>query len=216
MEWNMKHLIWMLLVCGSFALAAEGWSSKKDKGVISIAVNPTLADGRLILKVVAYNQGTEPAAFGDANIKVTTATGKPVSLIPLERLIAEATGDKRRRGEAQHDPANYSGPSVSSDMSGRPDVSGMTGSSGSINGNVSRHTDTSAAQANANSTETAAYVEGLKAAILQPQTIEPSKAAGGQVVTEKLKFGRKDEKALHVVVDFNGETHEFNFAAPSN
>jgi hypothetical protein len=59
-----------------------------------------------------------------------------------------------------------------------------------------------------------AQIEALNAAILQPKTIAPASAGGGQVVTDKLKFGRKDERALHVTVDFNGEQHEFNFAVP--
>jgi hypothetical protein len=195
--------------------AAQGLSSKKDKGTVSILVNPALADGRLMFKVVAYNQSKEAVTFGDANVKVATLNGRPVALVTLDRLIAEAGGDRSSVGSVRHDPANYSGPSISQDMTGRPDVSGMTGSSGSINGNISPHTDSSASRSAASDAAAQAYIDGLKAAILQPQTIEPSKVAGGQVVTEKLKFSPNDERALHVVVDFNGEAHEFDFAVPA-
>lgn len=57
-------------------------------------------------------------------------------------------------------------------------------------------------------------ITDLKAAILQPLTIAPASAAGGQIVTQKIKFGRKEERALRVVVELNGEQHEFNFPAP--
>jgi len=50
--------------------------------------------------------------------------------------------------------------------------------------------------------------------ILHDLTIAPATVAGGQIVTEKLKFARKEAHDLHVVVDFNGERHEFDFAAP--
>jgi hypothetical protein len=34
-------------------------------------------------------------------------------------------------------------------------------------------------------------------------------------VTERLTVSRKEERALHLVVDFNGERHEFDFAVPA-
>ena len=54
----------------------------------------------------------------------------------------------------------------------------------------------------------------LSAAILQPSPVAPSATVGGQVVTQKIKFGRKEERALRVVVELNGEQHVFEFAAP--
>jgi hypothetical protein len=57
-------------------------------------------------------------------------------------------------------------------------------------------------------------VAALTAAILQPVSVAPASAAGGQIVTQKIKFGRKEERSLRVVVSFNGEQHEFSFAAP--
>jgi hypothetical protein len=57
-------------------------------------------------------------------------------------------------------------------------------------------------------------IDALNAAILHAQSIAGASAAGGQIVTGKIKFGRKDEHALRVVVDFNGEQHEFDFAVP--
>jgi hypothetical protein len=36
----------------------------------------------------------------------------------------------------------------------------------------------------------------------------------GPLVTQKIKFGRKEERALRVTVELNGEQHVFEFAAP--
>ncbi len=57
-------------------------------------------------------------------------------------------------------------------------------------------------------------IAALNAAILHPLTIAPATAAGGQIVTEKIKFGRKEERTLRVSIEYNGESHEFNFPAP--
>jgi len=57
-------------------------------------------------------------------------------------------------------------------------------------------------------------IASLNAAVLHDLTIAPAAVAGGQIVTQKLKFARKEAHDLHLVVDFNGEQHEFDFAAP--
>jgi hypothetical protein len=57
-------------------------------------------------------------------------------------------------------------------------------------------------------------IANLNAGILHPITIASASAAGGQVVTQKLKFARKESRVLHVVVEFNGEEHVFDFDAP--
>jgi len=57
-------------------------------------------------------------------------------------------------------------------------------------------------------------IDALNAAILHNLTIAPAAVSGGQVVTEKLKFGRKEAHDLHLVVEFNGEQHEFDFPSP--
>jgi hypothetical protein len=198
----------------STAAAIEGLSSRKERGVVSVVADPALADGRLILKVVAFNKTDQAAGFGDENsVKVFTAAGKPVAVIPLDKLIAETQGEGTQRGSRQHDPANYSGRAISHDDAGRPNVAGYTGGGG-ISGGISPYTDTPVSVRQDNPAAQA-QVEALKAAILQPKTIAPSTAAGGQIVTEKLRFSRKEDRALRVVVAFNGEEHEFNFEPPA-
>jgi hypothetical protein len=202
----------VLAAAESTEAAVSGLSSKKDKGVVSVMADPALSGGRLILKVVAYNKTDQPTAFSDNQVKVFKASGKPVNLITLEQLIAEVRGESPAR-TARHDPSNYDGRPIGQDDAGRPDVAGYSGSGNPMAGVVSRHTDTNAGT-RVDDPATRAQVESLKTAILHSMTIEPSKAAGGQVVTEKLRFGRKDEKALRVVVSFNGEEHEFSFVPP--
>lgn len=212
----------------SFALAAtdpstaaiKGLSSTKENGVVSLVSEPTLADGRLILKVVAFNRATAPASFSDQNIRISTAAGKPVELVPLEQLVEEAERDardaSRRAAATGYNPTDYSYrgvPTTGTGGAGEPDVSGYIGASKPSSGVMSPHTQPSSAAASGDQ-GLQTRIDSLNAAILQPLTIAPSTAAGGQIVTGKLKFPRREERALRVVVDFNGEQHEFNFEAP--
>src|ERR1700730_4060216 len=117
------------------ATVTEGLTSTKDHGVVSVMSDPTLADGRLVLKVVAKNSAQAPASFGPGNVKVFTAAGAPVKLMSLDQLVQEATA--AAGGEAEtlvHGPTVHSGPTMGHDASGRPDVSGYTGGNDRMNG----------------------------------------------------------------------------------
>lgn len=191
-----------------------GLSSSKDKGMVSVVADPALSDGRLILKVVAYNKTDQPASFSDDQVKVFKASGKAVKLISVNQLIAEVKGESPDSRTERHNPANYGGRPIGQDDAGRPDVGGYTGGGAQMGGMVSPHTDTNA-PVRGEDPATRAQIESLKQGILHPMTIAPSKAEGGQIVTEKLRFGRKDERALRVTVSFNGEEHEFDFVPPA-
>ena len=202
------------------ATAPVNLSSTKDRGVVSIVTEATLSDGRLVMKVVAFNRRHEPAAFSDTNVKVSTAAGKPVALFSLGDLIADA---RRAAGvpsgtATDHDPSFYSHPGIATNGvggAGEPDVAGYTGANNPTSGVVSSHTHaTSGAYDAQSAAKLQESVANLNAAILQPMTIAPATAAGGQVVTQKLRFSRKESHALRVVVEFNGEEHEFSFDAP--
>jgi hypothetical protein len=229
----MKHILSAMLLFAACALAqtavcatqtsaaaTTGLSSTKERGVVSIVTEPALSDGRLILKVVAFNRKREPASFSDANVKVFTAAGKPVALIPLEQLIGEAkqAGAPSRQAGNEHDPSYYSHPGIATNGvggAGEPDVGGYSGANNPTSGVVSSHTPTSTTRRGQPADpQLAGRIASLQAGILQPLTIAPASAAGGQVVTEKLKFARKEARALRVVVDFNDEQHEFEFEAP--
>jgi hypothetical protein len=59
-----------------------------------------------------------------------------------------------------------------------------------------------------------AQIDGLRAGILQSVEVAPNTAAGGQIVSEKLKFDGAAPRELKMVVRFNGEKHGFIFTAP--
>jgi hypothetical protein len=83
-----------------------------------------------------------------------------------------------------------------------------------MNDVVSPHTRATSSGRGAEDPAIQQQIADLKAALLQPLSIAPKAAAGGQVVTQKLKLKRQDDRTLRVVVDFNGERHELSFTAP--
>ena len=203
----------------SSASAALGLSSNKERGVVSVMTEPALADGRLLIKIVAFNRKNEPASFSDANVKVSTVTGKAVALVPLEQLVREAKKEAGRPSTAgvnDHDPSLYSHPGVQTNGAGgagEPELGGYSGANNPTAGVVNPHTRASSRSA-LSEEQLAERIAALNAGILQTLTVPPASAAGGQVVTEKLKFSRKEARALHLVVEFNGEQHEFDFETP--
>lgn len=99
------------------------------------------------------------------------------------------------------------------DSAGRPDVGNYTAGSNSLGTSVSAH-GPRATPVKEDDPKLQQQIADLSAAILQPVPVAPASAVGGQVVTQKTEFGRKEERALRVVVEFNGEQHQFTFAAP--
>src|SRR5439155_14626127 len=100
------------------------------------------------------------------------------------------------------------------DSLGRPDVGGYTGGNDNMNGIGAAQARMTAGKGGKDDPKVQEQIASLNAAVLHNLTIAPAAAAGGQIVTEKVKFGRKEAHDLHLVVQFNGEQHEFNFAAP--
>lgn len=199
------------------AVTTEGLTSTKDHGVVKLVSDPTLSDGRLMLKVVAFNRTSQPASFGPENIKVFTAAGQPVALMTLEQLVQETkgtAGHSDKGGSTFHDPSSYSGPTMTHDSAGRPNVGNYTGAAGNNMGPLMSSRTSMDERAKTDDKQIQQRIDALNAAILHAQSIAAASAVGGQIVTEKIKFGRKDEHALRVVVDFNGEQHQFDFAAP--
>jgi len=193
--------------------ASMGLKSTLDKGVVSIMTDPTLSDGRLVLKVVALNPTAQPLELSAANVHVFTAAGKPVPLLSLDALIAEVRGSDTSHSGATHQSSNYSRPQTSTNQSGELDVTGISGASDAVGRTIAEQ-QMARRGSTVDDPAVTEQVEALKAGILQTATVEPGKVTGGQLVTDRIKFSRKEEKALRVVVDFNGEQHEFNFEAP--
>jgi hypothetical protein len=193
----------------------EGLTSTKDHGVVSVMSDPTLADGRLVLKVVAKNGTQAAASFGPENVKVFTAAGTPVKLMSLDQLVQEARAAAGGEAETMvHGPTVHSGPIMGHDAGGRPDLSGFTGGNDRMNGMDPTQTRIVSRKSVKDDPKLQEQIANLNAAILHDLTVAPAAVAGGQIVTEKLKFGRKEAHDLRVVVEFNGEQHEFDFTAP--
>jgi len=139
---SVSKLIVATLLFGTAALAlAEGagsLTSTKDHGVVSLQPDSALSDGRLVLKVVAFNRNRDVASFGGEDVQVFTAAGKPVALIPLEQLIAEARGAEpaERSRSYDHNPSANSGPTLSRNDAGEPNVDSYTGSPASLRESV--------------------------------------------------------------------------------
>ncbi|HWU79807.1 MAG TPA: hypothetical protein VN158_07050, partial [Caulobacter sp.] len=70
------------------AAVIEGLVSTLPGGVVSIKADPTLSNGRLVLRVVAFNKGAAPVTLNAADIKLYTSANQPVALLPLDQLIA--------------------------------------------------------------------------------------------------------------------------------
>jgi hypothetical protein len=195
--------------------AAEGLTSTKDHGVISVMPDPILADGRLILKVVAMNRTQVAASFGPEAVKVFTGAGTPVKLLSLDQLVQQARAAADDGADAvTHGPMVHAGPIMGHDSSGRPDVGGYTGGNDRMNGMDASQSRIASGRAVKDDPKLQEQIASLNAAILHDLTIAPAAAAGGRIVTETLKFARKEAHDLRVIVDFNGEQHEFSFAAP--
>jgi hypothetical protein len=193
----------------------EGLSSTKDHGVVKVMSDPSLAGGRLVLKVVAFNRTAVAASFGPEDVKVFTAAGQEIPLMSLEQLVQEtrAAAASGANAPPSVDTFGTSGPTITHDMAGRPDVGNYTAGSNSMGTGVSTR-GRRGSHVKGDDAKLVQQIADLTAAMLKPLTIAPASAAGGEIVTQKIKLGRKEARVLRVVVEFNGEQHEFDFAAP--
>jgi hypothetical protein len=195
--------------------AALNTQSDKPQGMVTLTSDLVLNDGRLIIKVVAFNKGAAPASLKPEKITVSTAAGKAVPLASLAQLEDETRaafgGPPAKRPDDYATAAAMQRPTIIT-PSGEPDVSGYTGGAGTS-------TTVSAARTKKkvdgpDSPELLAALAGLRAGILQGVSVEPRSAAGGNVVTQAFKFSRKEERKLKLALEFAGELHEFEFEVP--
>jgi hypothetical protein len=193
------------------AVVTEGLVSTQTAGTISIKADPVLSDGRLVLRVAAFNNGATPAAFSPTDIKVFVG-GQVVPLLSLDQLVAEvgSPAPARPAGSA----TGYGGQALATGQDGRLDVSGFSGANQTVAGGLSSQVQAQIGGARKLSKADQAQVDGLKAAILQPTEVAPGKAVGGQIVSEKLKFTPGAPREVKMLVRFNSEKHGFIFDAP--
>jgi hypothetical protein len=209
---------------GAYAEDAAPIKSTRSHGVIVLAPEKSLTDGRLVMRVVAYNGGNDPVQLTAASIHVATTAGAAVALLSLEQLVKEVQDSKKAK--ATRTPAAGE---VLPGKFGRDTGSAMRDSTGNVVKGVNGGVNTSVGDqvpyaipretAPAKETKESAaaaqqQIAELKTGILQTLTIQPRAAAGAQIVTDKLKFEPSEERVLHVTVDFNGEQHELRVPVP--
>jgi hypothetical protein len=203
-------------------IAAGELKATHDHGIVTIVPDSALANGRLLIRVVAFNRGTAPAPLSDSSVHISTVAGTPVALVPVDQLVKELIASRRAdasnnsmRNAHQQDSFSQNPNSVMRDSTGNAVEGNYGGASGGVSG-VSSYASRSGADAEpkVQDADTQKQIAALKAGILQTLTIAPAAAAGAQIVTEKLKFGRKDERTLKLAIDFNGEQYDFVVPVP--
>jgi hypothetical protein len=215
----------MLLFCTATLLAVPGIAappaaeiadSKQAQSTVSVAVEPQLSDGRLVIKVAAKNNSAAPVPFGPGSISISTVAGQPIALSPLPKLINDV---RVASGEASEAPAGGAPTQGAYAMRQQPrgaDGSGQMDVSGYSAGSSLSAAETTRWSKHLIDRKTAdAQIAALRQAILQDTTIAPGQIAVGQIVSEKLKFKKGEDRTLHLVVHVAGDEHGFTLAAPS-
>lgn len=188
-------------------------SSVEANSTISVAVEPALSDGRLVIKVAAQNKGSTPIAFGPGNISLATPGGKAIPLASVDQLIADvrrAAGlpvQKARVAQTSARPASESLPDAKITLnSGTFDNVSMT-----VEGMHKKNDGPEISKA-----EARLRIAALEAAMLKDQSLESGGIAAGQIVTAPLVLGRNDDRTLHLRVRIAGDEHGFTIAAPAD
>lgn len=194
--------------------AAAAMTSTGARGRVSIAPEPRLANGELILKVVALNRSQKAATFGPQDIRITTAGGKAVPIMSLQALIAQVKADAAagQAGSGSYNSSYTPGPVTTYNQLGQPDVHNFTGSSAPLGGQINPEAPVGGTRTAG--AELARQIASLQAGILQDTTIAPGEVKGGEVVTQRIRFHWREKHTLRIEVRFNGEQHAFELPAP--
>ena len=222
MKWVLPFcaaVVWVSPVAAAEPQVAE---SKLAHSSVSVAVEPQLNDGRLVIKVAAKNGTAAPVPFGPGAISISSVAGQPIALSSLEKLVNDvrvAAGMKPEPVPHQTATAGaYAAPQMQVNSAGQADVSNYTGGSAIGSEEIIRQSNTPSQRAKGSiDRKTAdAQIAALKQAILQDTTIAPGQIAVGQIVSEKLKFRKGEDRTLHLKVRVAGDEHGFTLAAPSD
>jgi hypothetical protein len=199
------------------ALAESALPSSK----VSVAVEPALSDGRLIVKVAALNRSKAPVSFGPGNVRIARIDGSAIAITPVEALIADvrvAAGLPAATGPTTAAPSTtYASPQMNVTSQGQVDVRAYTGGMGVGADEAVRRAPPGQSKAKPTiSVEQAdQQIAALKLAILQDSTLKPGEIAAGQIVSEPLKFKKGADRTIHLWVQIAGDEHSFTLAAPA-
>lgn len=200
--------------------AAQGAmaESAKPNSSISVAVEPALSDGRLIVKIAAQNRSAAAVPFGPASVAIAKAGGASIPTIPLAKLIEDvrfAAGAVAPPAGGVPSSSAYSAPQLNV-RDGRVDPTGYTGGSTIGRDEVIRRTGRRAdgKKPSLSMDEANRQIAALQLAILQDKLLQPRQVAAGQVVSEPLKFKKGEDRTIHLWVRIAGDEHSFTLAAP--
>jgi hypothetical protein len=202
------------------AAAQATAESKLQQSSVSLMVEPQLNDGRLVIRLAAKNLGAAPAPFGPANVSITKPNGTAIAIYPLSSLIEEvrlAAGlPAATAPPAAPTHGAYAAPQQTTRDGGQLDLTGFTGGS-AVGGDeyVRRSRSSRKVKPTISEAEAEQQINVLKQAILQDSTLAPGQVAAGQVVSEQLKFAKREDRTLHVRVRVAGEEHGFTIMAPA-
>jgi hypothetical protein len=219
-----KGLLLFSLVLAQPLAAAEPAAppvaeSSQAHSSVSVLVDPKLDDGRLVIKIAAQNRTSAPVPFGPASISIAKPNGEVVALIPLQRLLDDVRVAAGMKSKALPTPTAgaYAAPQMGIDATGRVDVSGYTGSSAVGGDEVIRRSNQKQPKSKASISEAQAQVQiaTLRQAILQDLTVQPGQVAAAQIVSEKLKFKKGEDRTLHLRIRIASDEHGFTIEAPS-
>lgn len=199
--------------------------SKKDRGAVRVAPTSTVFEGRMSLGVVAFNDSERSANLGAENVLVFTASGSSVRVFTYEQLVKEAKNQAAWQAfaVAMAAGANAYAASQPTTVNSYGTAYGTGGSmnyasTSTINNpaNTALANSINQAQTNRSINQIAdtldATLASLGSNILRTTTIEPGNAFGGNVIIDKPRFKEGEEHVLRVVVNFDGEEHEFKFS----
>lgn len=217
----MKWIVALGLACSSVAVAAAPdqpalAQSTQPHSNVSLLLQPQLDDGRLVLKLAVHNRTTAAVPFGPGSVTVSKASGEAISLTSLQQLendVKLAAGMSTGSQGTAPTAGAYAlrQQPTASDGSGRMDVTGYTGGAAVAPQQQvqwSKHSpDTAAARTK---------IAALEQAILQDGVIAPAQVVAGEIVTQKLKFSKREDRTIRVRVHVAGDEHDFTLLAPES
>lgn len=183
---------------------------------VSVLVDPQLNDGRLVVRVAVKNLSGSPVPFGPSNVIVAKPSGQTITITPLPSLIEDvqmAAGISAAPARAAPTHGAYAAPQQSV-RDGRVDVSGFTGGSTVGGDEYVRQSRPRKSKPTISQAEAEKQISTLKQAILQDSTLASGQIGAGQIVTEKLPLGKKEDRTLHLRVQVAGDEHGFTIEAP--
>jgi hypothetical protein len=196
--------------------------SKLAHSSVSLAVDPQLNDGRVVVRIAAKNSTTAPVSFGPTSVSIAKPSGETIALISLQQLIDDvrvAAGMPAQPAPGQALTAGaYTTAQVQVDSAGHPDVSGYTGGSAVAPAETVRRSNQPSPKSKPSIDRATAetQIAALKQAVLQDTTIQASQISVAQVVSQKVKFKKGEDRTLYLRVRIAGDEHSFTIAAPAD